>query len=483
MSLEATQHAGLPRHPRAIAQDIQPSQRQYISPDSLTLRQCLAEVSAVFCFGQIGTLSYYVLTTDGGWFPNVVFLVLPNLFVAILTGAFALMGRTYRSVFTSAATYRWAGAVAVMKATSVLTIALFIFKISDTLSRGAIGFQFGMSLFGVLLIRALLWRWINQGIATRHLSTERVVILGDISSREDVLQTLKRRGSTIVEVVAFGEDPGAAGRHVVDICRTKSIDRVILRTQPSDIANASRLVGALAETPATVEIVPFAVDMVFPHVGQRSGESQPTTVILRNRTLGDFDLVLKRAFDIAVASTALVMLAPVLAVTAVAIRMETNGPVLFRQARHGYGNRTINVYKFRSMKVVESGAAARQATKNDPRITKVGAFIRRTNIDELPQLLNVIAGDMSIVGPRPHPLALNDAFSDQIRLFNRRHNIKPGITGWAQVNGLRGETDTIDKMQRRVEHDIWYVANWSFLLDLRIVFLTVMSPRAYKNAR
>ena len=156
--------------------------------------------------------------------------------------------------------------------------------------------------------------------------------------------------------------------------------------------------------------------------------------------------------------------------------------MFFRQTRHGYGSRPFRVFKFRSMRVLEDGAAFRQATKNDSRITAVGRFLRRSNLDELPQLLNVLFGDMSLVGPRPHPVALNESFSSRIMLFHRRHNIPPGITGWAQVNGFRGETDTHEKMAGRIEHDLWYIDNWSLGLDLRIMILTLFSSVAYRNA-
>ena len=167
---------------------------------------------------------------------------------------------------------------------------------------------------------------------------------------------------------------------------------------------------------------------------------------------------------------------------AVAIKLESRGPVLFWQKRHGYNNATIQVAKFRSMVVADDGGCFIQAKPKDERVTQVGRVLRRTNIDELPQLFNVLRGDMSIVGPRPHATTHNEMFEGRILPFSRRHNIKPGITGWAQVNGHRGETDTLEKMQRRVEHDLYYIDNWSFLLDMKIILLTLFSKRAYINA-
>ena len=156
--------------------------------------------------------------------------------------------------------------------------------------------------------------------------------------------------------------------------------------------------------------------------------------------------------------------------------------MLFWQERHGYNNSVIRVAKFRSMTPCNDKGPFVQATRDDRRVTNVGRILRRTNINKLPQLLNVLIGNMSIVGPRPHATAHNALFEGRIVPFARRHNIKPGITGWAQVNGHRGETDTLEKMQRRVEHDLYYIDNWSLLLDLKIILLTLFSRRAYVNA-
>jgi exopolysaccharide biosynthesis polyprenyl glycosylphosphotransferase len=190
----------------------------------------------------------------------------------------------------------------------------------------------------------------------------------------------------------------------------------------------------------------------------------------------------KRVFDVVTAMIALVALAPLLAVVAIVIKLDSRGPVLFRQTRHGYNNEVIKVLKFRTMTELEDGDNFVQVVQNDERITRVGAVLRRANIDELPQLINVLSGEMSIVGPRPHATAHNKLFEDKILLFSRRHVIKPGITGWAQVNGYRGATDTLEKMRRRVEHDLYYIDNWSFWFDLRIIIMTLFSKSAYINA-
>ena len=158
------------------------------------------------------------------------------------------------------------------------------------------------------------------------------------------------------------------------------------------------------------------------------------------------------------------------------------GPVFFRQKRYGLNGREIRVLKFRTMTVMEDGAAVKQATKNDPRITPFGAFLRRTSVDELPQFIQVLTGEMSIVGPRPHAIAHNEIYRSKIQGYMLRHKVKPGITGWAQVNGWRGETDTDEKMQKRVEHDLDYIRNWNVLLDLKIIWLTVFGSKTRRNA-
>ncbi|WP_134632410.1 exopolysaccharide biosynthesis polyprenyl glycosylphosphotransferase, partial [Pseudomonas aeruginosa] len=187
--------------------------------------------------------------------------------------------------------------------------------------------------------------------------------------------------------------------------------------------------------------------------------------------------LIKRCEDLVLASIALVLFAPLMALVALAIRLDSKGPVLFRQKRYGYNNRLIWVFKFRSMYTERTDAnAERQTTRDDDRITRVGRFIRKTSIDELPQLFNVLAGSMSMVGPRPHATATKAAgipFEEAVSEYSSRHRVKPGITGWAQINGYRGETDTLHKIKKRVEYDLEYIAKWSVWFDLYILFRTV----------
>jgi Undecaprenyl-phosphate glucose phosphotransferase len=203
---------------------------------------------------------------------------------------------------------------------------------------------------------------------------------------------------------------------------------------------------------------------------------------LHRPPLSRLDRALKRGVDVIVAATALVVLSPLFLVVSLAIVAESGLPVFFRQSRHGFGGQTFRIWKFRSMTVQENGPNVPQARRGDPRVTRVGRFIRRTSIDELPQLLNVLSGEMSLVGPRPHAVAHDQHYDPRIATYAFRQHVKPGITGWAQVNGLRGETRTLADMEARVEHDLWYISNWSLWLDIRILLLTALRIGDDSNA-
>ena len=206
----------------------------------------------------------------------------------------------------------------------------------------------------------------------------------------------------------------------------------------------------------------------------------------RNYPFKGWSPLIKRIEDLVLASLALLLLSPLMLGVALAIKLDSPGPVLFRQKRYGYNNRLIEVYKFRSMYHQMADAhAERQTTKGDSRVTRVGAFIRRTSLDELPQLLNVLLGSMSMVGPRPHATATKAAgilFEEAVETYSARHRVKPGITGWAQINGYRGETDTLEKIEKRVEFDLEYIENWSVWFDLYILFRTLPAVAFSKEA-
>lgn len=207
------------------------------------------------------------------------------------------------------------------------------------------------------------------------------------------------------------------------------------------------------------------------------------TITLRSSLLDGHAWIAKAVSDRLLASLILLMIAPLLLVIAAAIKFTSPGPVFFRQGRHGYSDKPFEMWKFRTMRVHnEDAGTITQAQRGDPRVTKLGRILRNTSLDELPQLFNVLMGDMSLVGPRPHAIAHNDYYKDKVQQYMQRHHMKPGITGWAQVNGLRGETDTLDKMARRVELDLFYIMNWSLRLDFKILILTIAKGFLNKNA-
>ncbi|UXY14638.1 undecaprenyl-phosphate glucose phosphotransferase [Chitiniphilus purpureus] len=241
------------------------------------------------------------------------------------------------------------------------------------------------------------------------------------------------------------------------------------------------LLEDLKDSTASIYFLPdfFVCDLIqarFDHVG-----GIPVVSVCESPFVGTASLV-KRVSDIVLALLILALIWPLMLAVAIAVKVTSPGPVLFKQRRYGADGESILVYKFRSMTVMEDGDKVVQARKNDQRLTPIGAFIRRTSLDELPQFINVLQGKMSIVGPRPHANAHNEMYRKLIRGYMIRHKVKPGITGWAQVNGYRGETDTIDKMQKRIEFDLEYLRNWSLWLDLKIVLQTAFSTLRDKNA-
>jgi Undecaprenyl-phosphate glucose phosphotransferase len=248
-----------------------------------------------------------------------------------------------------------------------------------------------------------------------------------------------------------------------------------------DIARLSHLTCSLSEVPVGLHVV-LVEAAAFLAAARIVEFGKIVTMQVLRPPLSQLQRFAKRVFDIVAAAAGLVILLPLLTAVAVTIKLDSRGPVLFRQTRHGYNNETIKVFKFRSMVQTGDGGKFVQAVRNDSRVTRVGALLRRTNIDELPQLINVLRGEMSIVGPRPHATAHNEMFEDKISVFSRRHVVKPGITGWAQVNGCRGAAETVDRMRQRLEYDLYYIDNWSFWFDLRIIVMTMFSKAAYENA-
>ena len=270
-------------------------------------------------------------------------------------------------------------------------------------------------------------------------------------------------------------------REIISQLRALRADDIIVLATNDVMPTIFDFTASLSELPLGIHIVPVDALNALASLQIAEFDSLQTIQVYRP-PLSMFELCVKRAFDFTLALIGLIMLSPLFLIVSIAIKLDTPGPVFFRNTRHGFNNEKIRVLKFRSMTTIEDGGQFTQATKDDPRVTSIGRIIRRTNIDELPQLINVLRGEMSLVGPRPHATAHNALFNDVIAPFSRRHNVKPGITGWAQVNGYRGATDALEKMQRRIEYDLYYIDNWSFLFDLKIILMTLFSKRAYLNA-
>lgn len=345
----------------------------------------------------------------------------------------------------------------------------------------------GWVLLGLLVMA--LWRWLAGRASDRD--RPRILIVGSGQLAAEAAERLRRHHGD-ASVLGFVRLPGEDAVAVTPvIAAVDELDTVLASSASSAtelwLASDSRpddfdasLLNQLRLSSLPVRYVPDL--RLLRLLGHRASEVAGMTVIELNATpLDGPDAVIKAVMDRLVSLALLVLLSPLLALIALAIKIDSPGPVLFSQPRHGGGGRIITVYKFRSM---THGDARdfRQARKNDSRVTRTGAFLRRTSLDELPQLLNVLRGEMSLVGPRPHPLALNREFSGRLADYMQRHRVKPGITGLAQINGYRGETDTLEKMKKRLEYDLEYIENWSLLLDIRILARTAIAGWTDRNA-
>jgi exopolysaccharide biosynthesis polyprenyl glycosylphosphotransferase len=270
-------------------------------------------------------------------------------------------------------------------------------------------------------------------------------------------------------------------KRLLDTARVAGPGEIYLLSASVPHERVLSLQSGLRLVPRAVYIVPSdAVAGLFGLPVRRVGHS--IAVETQRVPMSSFARAIKRAIDIAVAASALLFLAPALLVIAAVIKLDSSGPVFFRQRRNGYRGREFRIIKFRTMSVLEDGAAVTQASRDDQRVTRVGRLLRKTSFDELPQLLNILRGEMSLVGPRPHAVAHDELYAKLIENYELRQHVKPGVTGWAQVNGLRGETPTIDLMFRRIEFDLWYAANSSVSLDLQILVRTVFTVLRQINA-
>ncbi len=343
----------------------------------------------------------------------------------------------------------------------------------------------------VLLTPLLQWQAVTVGGAvyrrSAQLSQSRrtAVIVGAGSPGAAAARALSGGRSSGTRIVGWFDDRSTDRLHadaggkvlggldaLVPFVRQHGIKDVYITLPLSEQPRIAALLEGMQSTTASIFFVPDVSAVGIIQGRLRAVNGMPVVGICETPFTG-IDGLVKRTSDIVLASIIIVLIAPVMLALAIGVKLSSPGPVIFRQRRNGLDGEEIMVYKFRSMTTQDNGAVVKQATRNDLRITPFGRFIRRTSLDELPQFFNVLQGRMSIVGPRPHAVAHNELYSQSIKAYMVRHKVRPGITGWAQVNGFRGETDTVEKMRGRVEYDLEYLRTWSLRLDLKIILRTV----------
>ncbi len=381
----------------------------------------------------------------------------------------------------------------------VVVTLVFFAQLGGMYSRLWLASFYAIGLFTLYAVRVALYgivrRWTREGRLDR-----RAVVVGGGEPGENLVIALEGQSDSDVRLVGVFDDRGddrapntCAGLHklgsvddLVEFARRTRVDLVIFSLPISAEGRILQMLKKLWVLPVDIRLSAHTNKLRFRPRSYSYIGAVPVLDVF-DRPIADWDVVMKWLFDKAVGGLALIAALPVMAIVALAVRLDSRGPALFKQKRYGFNNELIEVYKFRSMYVDQADAtAAKLVTKGDPRVTRVGRFIRKTSLDELPQLLNVVLkGNLSLVGPRPHAVhakAVDRLYDEAVDGYFARHRVKPGITGWAQINGWRGETDNDEKIQRRVEHDLYYIENWSVLFDLYILAMTPFSLLKTENA-
>jgi len=386
----------------------------------------------------------------------------------------------------------WSGTFA------VLAIAGFLFKVSSDFSRLWFGAWYATGLvlmFGLRFIMAMqIRRWARNGRMER-----RAVIVGGGKNAEALIRSIEAQPYNDIRICGIFDDrddsrspPVVAGypklgnvAELIEFARIARIDMLIVSLPITAETRVLSLLKKLWVLPVDIRLSAHSNQLRFRPRSYSYIGAVPMLDIF-DRPINDWDSVAKRAFDIVFSLLGIIVLSPIMLATAIAIKLDSKGPVLFKQKRHGFNNEVIEVYKFRSMYADRSDPSAKQAvTKGDPRVTRVGRIIRKTSIDELPQFFNALFGSLSLVGPRPHAVAAqthNLLYNEVVDGYFARHRVKPGVTGWAQINGWRGEMDTDEKIKMRTEYDLYYIENWSLWFDLKILFLTPVRLLNTENA-
>ncbi|RVU34090.1 undecaprenyl-phosphate glucose phosphotransferase [Hwanghaeella grinnelliae] len=375
-----------------------------------------------------------------------------------------------------------------------LMAVFFSLKVSGEISR-VWTFSYATTALTGIFVTRVIGYFVISHLANIGVFARNVLIVGGGRQAERLLEQLEKEKPRFNNVIGVFDDrharigPSVAGVPVLGnlsemmrYVRANRVDDIIVTLPWNADERLLSIISRLRELPANIHLGSDLVGFRFPYRPSPNHFIGIPMMQVVKTPLSGWNIVVKWLEDRVLSALLIVLFAPILAAVALAIRLESPGPVIFRQKRYGYNNEVFHIYKFRSMYHGEVPVKTVQATKDDPRITRVGRFIRRTSLDELPQLFNVLFGDMSLVGPRPHAVDHNEEYGAIIKGYFGRHRVKPGITGWAQVNGLRGETDTLEKMEARVRYDTYYAENWSLLFDLQILARTAVVGFVNKNA-
>ncbi|HEX6143574.1 MAG TPA: undecaprenyl-phosphate glucose phosphotransferase [Geminicoccaceae bacterium] len=465
---------------------------EWLSPTVVLGMLRVAEAVVVFVAAILGYLTRYPGLEGFGtvelYAGVLAMLLTTNIFQ--VAGLYTFHGLTNMFAQSGRLLLAWTAVILCLLALGFITKVPLI----DT-SRLWVGLWFVYGFFGLFSVRLLLKHqirhWQRGGRLTRN-----ILVFGAGEHGRRLIEHFSREANGAERVVALFDDRSdrvpaevngipvrGNSDDLIAFARRNPVDQVIVAL-PWDAED--RLLGCIKKLRSLPVDVRLCPDLIGFHLLHRQVSHLGGVPMLNvfERPLAGWSYILKTLEDRVLAAGILLLIAPLFALIALAIKLDSRGPVLFRQKRYGFNNEVIEVFKFRTMYVDQcENAAIRQATRDDPRVTRVGRFLRRTSLDELPQFINVLDGRMSIVGPRPHPVSLNEQYARLIDEYLARHRVKPGITGWAQVNGLRGETETVEKMEARVRYDLYYIENWSLLFDIRIIVRTLFvgftSPNAY----
>ncbi|GMM70454.1 undecaprenyl-phosphate glucose phosphotransferase [Alteromonas gracilis] len=355
-----------------------------------------------------------------------------------------------------------------------------------------------LSWFIISFLALSVWRFVMRAFLFKLRKTgfnsRKAIVVGATKTGHDMARQIVENDELGIKFLGIFDDrnPERIPENVrekicgkiqqaIDMAKRSEVDYIYIALPMSAENRIREILHYCSDTTANVYLIPnFFVYNLMNSRWQSVGSIQALSVY--DTPFQGASEALKRLEDIVFSSLILLMISIPMSIIALAVKLTSPGPVIFKQKRYGLDGKKISIYKFRSMTTQDNGPVVKQATKNDPRITKLGAFLRKTSLDELPQFINVLQGRMSIVGPRPHAVAHNEEYRKIIRGYMLRHKVRPGITGWAQVNGFRGETDTVEKMQKRVEYDLEYIHNWSILLDIKIIIKTAVGSLFDKNA-